>query len=339
MGRGRCRTLGVHFVSVDPALPLEEQEGHPFDVILHKIPEADPGSRAWEERLDRYARANPAVAVLDTPERVHQLRNRETMLRAVREIELHTAGGVVAAPRQLVVGVGGSPKDVLEAVRAKQLRLPLLAKPLKADGSETSHALALLHDERALERVALGECVGLEPPCVLQEFVDHGGALFKVYVVGNNVRTTRRRSLPDLHNVAGVRGSRSASEGLEMLGRLSCIRPRGEQDASAEIGSSRRGVGLGDGEDEEHGVGVEEPERGLVRSIAMALRSHLGMQLFNFDLIRCAGELNRFLVIDINYFPGYAKMPGYETVFAEFLQSFGSGGSKGVSLEGGLDRA
>ena len=32
-----------------------------------------------------------------------------------------------------------------------------------------------------------------------------------------------------------------------------------------------------------------------------------------------AGEKDRFLVVDINYFPGIAKMPGYEAVFADFL--------------------
>lgn len=56
-----------------------------------------------------------------------------------------------------------------------------------------------------------------------------------------------------------------------------------------------------------------------MRALARLLKEALGLELFNFDLIRKAGECDRFLVVDINYFPGIAKMPDYETVFADFL--------------------
>ena len=52
----------------------------------------------------------------------------------------------------------------------------------------------------------------------------------------------------------------------------------------------------------------------------MSLQASLGLQLFNFDLIRVNGEQDRFVVVDINYFPGIAKMPGYELVFCDFLR-------------------
>lgn len=45
----------------------------------------------------------------------------------------------------------------------------------------------------------------------------------------------------------------------------------------------------------------------------------MGLNLFNFDVIRDAKDANRYLIIDINYFPGYAKMPSYEPVLTEFF--------------------
>jgi inositol-1,3,4-trisphosphate 5/6-kinase/inositol-tetrakisphosphate 1-kinase len=36
-------------------------------------------------------------------------------------------------------------------------------------------------------------------------------------------------------------------------------------------------------------------------------------------MIRDVRAGDRYLVIDINYFPGYAKMPGYETVLTDFF--------------------
>ncbi|KAK1354566.1 hypothetical protein POM88_047822 [Heracleum sosnowskyi] len=38
-----------------------------------------------------------------------------------------------------------------------------------------------------------------------------------------------------------------------------------------------------------------------------------------FDVIRDTRVGNMYLVIDINYFPGYAKMPGYEKVLTDFF--------------------
>ena len=46
------------------------------------------------------------------------------------------------------------------------LTLVSVAKPLVADGSEKSHELSLAYDKYSLQK--------LEPPLVLQEFVNHG---------------------------------------------------------------------------------------------------------------------------------------------------------------------
>jgi len=45
----------------------------------------------------------------------------------------------------------------------------------------------------------------------------------------------------------------------------------------------------------------------------------LKLNLFNFDVIRDARSGNRYLIIDINYFPGYAKMPYYEAALTDFF--------------------
>ena len=203
-----------------------------------------------------------------------------------------------------------------------------------ADGSELSHALALVHDEEGLTQLARGVVPGLLLPCVLQEFVDHGGSLFKVYVVGDAVSTTRRRSLPDQH------GPRAAQQsGLEIIERISTLGVhRREQQLLAAQQRRQGGAGVPaevppspppaashlacspPGYHIEGAASVLEPSAAFVRALALGLKAALGLQLFNFDLIRVMGERDRFLVVDINYFPGIAKMPGYEAVFADFLR-------------------
>ena len=54
--------------------------------------------------------------------------------------------------------------------------------------------------------------------------------------------------------------------------------------------------------------------------LAKALREALGLNLFNADVIRDGKDgRTRYLIIDINYFPGYAKLPSYEPFFTDFL--------------------
>lgn len=133
------------------------------------------------------------------------------------------------------------------------------------------------------------------------------------------------------------------------------------------------------------GHGVLSPPGWLIQELAQRLRQHLGLNLFNFDVIvplaqrhggsngaNCSSSGNHgmagahhgvcsggregnacsggsaeacqqrqqqeqqqlvYHVIDINYFPGYEKLPGYEDLMVQFLQSIW-GGERGEG-EGG----
>lgn len=52
-------------------------------------------------------------------------------------------------------------------------KIILVAKPLVADGSAKSHELSLAYEHFSLQN--------LEPPLVLQEFVNHGKQLLPIY--------------------------------------------------------------------------------------------------------------------------------------------------------------
>ncbi|CAH1433472.1 unnamed protein product [Lactuca virosa] len=52
--------------------------------------------------------------------------------------------------------------------------------------------------------------------------------------------------------------------------------------------------------------------------VVKGLRKALRLYLFNFDMIR-DGEEDGYLVINMNYFPGYEKLPSYETVMIDFF--------------------
>ncbi|KAK4563460.1 hypothetical protein RGQ29_005827 [Quercus rubra] len=267
--RGLARTKGIKFVCIDVNRPLSDQG--PFDVVLHKD----------------YRHKHPEVTVLDPPDAIQHLRNRKSMLQGVVDLNLSDCHGKVGVPRQIVVTK--DPSSIPYEVTKAGLKLPLVAKPLLVDGTAKSHKLFVAYDQLSLAE--------LEPPLVLQEFVNHGGIVFKVYIVGESITVVKRFSLPnhgkrDLSKVAGMYPVPRVSSYL----------------SSAEDADLDPSI-------------AEHPPRPLLEKLATELRRRLGLRLFNIDMIREHGTRDVFYVIDINYFPGYGKMPDYERVFTEFLLS------------------
>ena len=279
---------GMRLVAVDPSLPLADQG--PFDLIIHKL--FDP---AWRARLEAFSALHPAVPVVDAPAAVDRLLDRFTMLDVVPGL----AAGLdypLSVPAQVTV----SDAAALAADDPSHgLRFPLIAKPLAVDGSASSHDLCLVYRAEGLR--------GLHTPVVLQEFVNHGGVLFKVYVVGGRAVCVRRSSLPD------VPAERLADP---------------DADASVPFANISSRPALDKGED-------SMPPAAFVDQVARGLRQALGLHLLNFDMFAATelddGGRRRYFLVDINYFPGFAKMPGYETALTDFFAEMIQLGTAGAA--------
>ncbi|CAN6311762.1 unnamed protein product [Urochloa humidicola] len=278
----RAAARGMDLVPVDASRPLAEQG--PFHLLIHKLYGDD-----WRAQLEAFAARHPAVPVVDPPHAIDRLHNRISMLQVVSELD-HAADKdrTFGIPSQVVVYDAAALADsgLLAA-----LRFPLIAKPLVADGTAKSHKMSLVYHREGLAK--------LRPPLVLQEFVNHGGVIFKVYVVGGHVTCVKRRSLPDVSpgDDASAQGSVSFSQVSNLPNERTAEEYYGEKSLEDAV----------------------MPPAAFVNQIAAGLRRALGLQLFNFDMIRDVRAGDRYLVIDINYFPGYAKMPGYETVLTDFF--------------------
>ncbi|KAJ9674126.1 hypothetical protein PVL29_023589 [Vitis rotundifolia] len=263
---GLARNKGILFVAIDQNRSLSEQG--PFDIVLHKL-----SGKEWRQILEDYRQTHPEVTVLDPPDAIQHVHNRQFMLQDVADLNLSNSYGKVGVPKQLVVKRDAS--SIPDAVTKAGLKLPLVAKPLVVDGSAKSHELSLAYDQYSLQK--------LEPPLVLQEFVNHGGVLFKVYIVGEAIKVVRRFSLPDV-----TKRELSKNAGVFRFPRVSCAA------ASADDADLDPCV-------------AELPPWPLLERLARELRRRLGLRLFNLDIIREHGTRDRFYVIDINYFPGKRK--------------------------------
>jgi inositol-1,3,4-trisphosphate 5/6-kinase/inositol-tetrakisphosphate 1-kinase len=274
----------VDLIRIDPAKPLTQQG--PFDCIVHKLYKPD-----WTHQLHQLSLNHPNIVVVDPPEAIERLHNRVSMLEVVTQLRNETFW----VPNQRVV----YDPEILratDAIRELGLRLPLIAKQVSADGGARSHEMCLVLNLNGLSK--------LETPIVVQEFVNHGGVVFKVYVVGDHVKCVKRRSLPD---VPEEKLNDNTTEGLLSFSQISNSARNEEEEDDWCSGSGAEKA--------------ETPPFELVVELARGLREAMGLRLFNFDLIRDSRDKNgRYLVIDINYFPGYAKMPSYESVLVDFFK-------------------
>lgn len=273
-----ARNKGIQFVPIDLRRPLSEQG--PFNIILHKLEGKD-----WSQVIEDYQRLHPEVTVVDPPDAIQHLRNRQSMLEVVADLKLPDSYGKVCTPRQLVIS--NDLTSVPDEVAKAGLTVPLVVKPLVVDGSLKAHELFLAYDH-----ISLSE---LEAPMVLQEFINHSGVLFKVFVVGESIKVVRRFSLPDV-----TESDLSRTSGVFCFPRVSCA------ESSADDVDLDPAV-------------AEHPPRPLLEVLARELHHRLGLRLYNIDMIRKKGAKDLYYVIDINYFPGYGKMPEYEHIFTDFL--------------------
>ncbi|CAN6542194.1 unnamed protein product [Malus baccata var. baccata] len=222
----------------------------------------------WKWQLVEFRVKNPNAVILDSPEAIKRLHNRISMLQVVSELKIEHESNTFGIPKQIVI----YDKETLFDRQAWEgLKFSVIAKPLVADGSAKSHKMALVFNHDGLDN--------LKPPIVLQEFVNHGGVIFKVYVVGGYVKCVKRESLPDVSEEEKL----GSLDGLMSFSQISNL------------------------------ANNERTDDNFITDIARCLQQAMKLNLFNFDVIRDARFGNRYLIIDINYFPGYAKMPGYET--------------------------
>ncbi|KAD4178486.1 hypothetical protein R6Q59_022082 [Mikania micrantha] len=280
-----AKERGIDLIKIDTDKPLVDQG--PFDCVLHKL-----HGEEWREQLREFLVYNSNAIVVDFPDAIERLRNRISMLDVVSEIEAveDNEAATFGIPKQFVIYEPEKLKDAASC--GEGLKFPVIAKPLVADGSAKSHKMLLIFSNEGFDK--------LKSPTVVQEFVNHGGVIFKVYVVGKYVKCVKRKSLPDIaeEKLDGLRGSLSFSQ---------------VSNLTSDDRNDDEYYKMLDLED------VAMPPISLITNIACGLRKAMKLHLFNFDVIRDTKVGNRYLVIDINYFPGYAKMPGYETVLTDFF--------------------
>ncbi|XP_057249447.1 inositol-tetrakisphosphate 1-kinase 1 [Beta vulgaris subsp. vulgaris] len=272
-----AKNKGIDLILIDHTKPLLQQG--PFDCIVHKLYNDD-----WDHQLLEFKSKHPYVPVIDSPSAIRRLHNRVSMLEVVNNLSIPTSSFTIGVPNQILMTEQCQEEGI-------NFRFPVIAKPLIANGTPNSHQMSLVFNSDGLKKVKE------QAPVVVQEFVNHGGVLFKVYVAGNHVKCVQRKSLPDIH----ISDDHPVFESVLPFSQISSLPAKFDDDEEEET--------------------ISMPSLDFINNLVGALRKATQLHLFNFDVIRDTSDCNgnKFLIIDINYFPGYAKLPGFEEMLTDFF--------------------
>lgn len=163
-------------------------------------------------RLREYKeKVHTSCVLVDSPNNILAVMSRADMAEVLSSClaGVTTKGGIpVRTPRFRVVeegedynvlsgGVHGlcdnkpiHRQHLADEIESAGFEYPLIAKPLTAAGTKSSHHMGIVMARDGLSR--------LKTPCLLQEYANHDGKLFKVYVLGDSVWVFARQSLPNL---------------------------------------------------------------------------------------------------------------------------------------------
>ncbi|KAL7547949.1 hypothetical protein ACHAWF_011218 [Thalassiosira exigua] len=160
------------------------------------------------QRLREYKqKVRPSCVLVDSPDNILAVMSRADMAEVLSRClaGVTTKAGIpVGTPRFRVVDEdadlegendGGPMRTrrgfiLADEIDSSGFKYPLIAKPLTAAGTKSSHHMGIVLARDGLQR--------LKTPCILQEYANHGEKLFKVYVLGESVWVFSRESLPNL---------------------------------------------------------------------------------------------------------------------------------------------
>lgn len=164
------------------------------------------------------------------------------------------------------------PEWASSIAKAEDSWYPLLAKPVDACGSQTSHLMQLLPSPVLASVPDAGH--------IFQRFIPHHAVLYKVYVIGDHVDIVLRASVTEWQLFSGTLttfeyGVTVPKEPLESASEV-------YQSAMARLG----------------------PHLANVRALVDRVRDRFKLTLFGVDLI-IEEHSSKCHAIDINYFPGF----------------------------------
>lgn len=300
-----CIKANIKIVEIDPDKDLESQG--PFDLILHKVLDylKEVDTAEANRRINRFisfTERNPDIVLIDNLKWCWKLTNRRCMTEVINACQFKMKGIKVFLPNTLDVTEGMSHYDIAEEISKNDVKFPVISKSYSAYFGDGAHEMAVLFSSEGLE--------SLKPPCLIQEFTNHGGLLYKVFVVGKRFKICERPSIKNFYREI------STNKTLHFDSfRVSKTGQAYMEDLHSTDPNKRKWRNCNELPD--------MLDYDIVSEIVSRIHTCTGLYLFGFDIL-VEEKTGNYAMIDINRFPSYAGIGDeyFPKYLVELLKSF-----------------
>ncbi|CAA6668157.1 unnamed protein product [Spirodela intermedia] len=280
-----CREMQV----VDAVLHKATDEIIRIDLSNSDFPKGITYSKGMED-LERYMKDNPQCCIIDPLNNVCPLLDRfriQQILHGLDDVDGQTKRRI-RAPKFLKVDDFHDP-ELMDRILESNLSFPCIVKPQTACGVAYAHNMALVFKGDDFENLHV------PLPAIVQEYVDHGSTIYKVYVLGEKVFYAVKKSMPNA-NILLSNSEKNACAPI-LFDSLKSLPIEKE-----ELPSKRESVA--------HTYSLDID---LINNAADWLRRYLDLTIFGFDVVIQEGSGDH-VIVDVNYLPSFKEVPNNDAI-------------------------
>ena len=285
-----CKASNIELCEINTNIDLELQG--PFDVVLHKVLDyhnefsAEEANKKIKSFLAYFTKHSNTI-LIDNLEWCTRFTNRKYMIELLKSCEFTMKGIKLFLPKTIQLTEKMTMSDILHNINEHKIKFPVILKPYSAYFADGSHDMALIFSS--------GSLVNVPQPSLLQEFHNHNGVIYKVFVVGNNFNICERPSIKNLKIMQEIEcplmetlyfDSHSISKtGQPYLKEFHSDDPNKKEWCNDDMNPNLLNLSI-----------VEE--------LILRIQHKTNLFLFGFDIL-VDNDSGDYAVIDINQFPSY----------------------------------
>lgn len=173
--------------------------------------------------------------------------------------------------------------------KSSTIKFPLICKPFLACGKTGSHIMVIAFTEDHLKSIYEQNLISI--PFVGQRYINHHSTVHKCYVMGEKTVIKQKFSSKDIQ--------------IEKDSKLIQFDSQKEWPLILKTEAKELFV---------------PPKEEIVLKISNCLRDYLEIEFLGYDLIT-ETESGLNYLIDVNYFPGYSGVSGFENELLKFIKN------------------
>jgi len=259
----------------------------PYDALLHKATDYHnelPYATAVEkiQRIQDYCAKFPSMTLLDPLEGSIQLTDRFLQTQLMKACQINVDGIKVFLPKSMEISNSSTPEEARKMILESGMKFPMLIKPGIASVTEGSHDMRLVFSSEHVTDLNL--------PCVVQEFCNHAGVVYKIYIIGEKHFVLQRPSIQDVDSE-----SRQSlyfdTRNISKLGKSFNPELHGEDP------NLRKWLTCADVPD--------LLNQNVVSELSRVVRESTKLNLLGVDVL-VESATGNYAIIDVNQFPGYS---------------------------------